>query len=84
MRAAQLREQFDQLANQAIFSALLVFLVVLLFIRKVRAPIVIVGSVFFSVLMSITMLCLFDYTLIVITLAGLTPGTPPRRIPWPP
>ncbi|MEO9887418.1 MAG: efflux RND transporter permease subunit [Balneola sp.] len=68
----ELREQFDQLANQAIFSALLVFLVVLLFIRKVRAPIVIVGSVFFSVLMSITMLFLFDYTLNVITLAGLT------------
>lgn len=68
----ELREQFDQLAYQAIFSALLVFLVVLLFIRKVRAPIVIVGSIFFSVLMSITTLYLFDYTLNVITLAGLT------------
>lgn len=68
----ELREQFDQLANQAIFSALLVFIVVLLFIRKVRAPVVIVGSIFFSVLMSITVLYLLDYTLNVITLAGLT------------
>jgi len=68
----ELREQFAQLANQAIFSALLVFMVVLIFIRKVRAPVVIVGSVFFSVLMSITILFLFDYTLNVITLAGLT------------
>lgn len=68
----ELREQFDQLSNQAIFSALLVFLVVLLFIRKIRAPIVIVGSVFFSILMSIIALYLFDYTLNVITLAGLT------------
>lgn len=68
----ELREQFHQLANQAIFSAILVFLVVLLFIRKVRAPVVIVGSVFFSVLMSITTLFLCDYTLNVITLAGLT------------
>ncbi|MFY0685017.1 MAG: efflux RND transporter permease subunit [Balneola sp.] len=68
----KLREQFDQLANQAIFSALLVFIVVLLFIREVRAPIVIVGSILFSVLLSITILFLFDYTLNVITLAGLT------------
>ncbi len=68
----ELREQFDQLANQAMLSAALVFLVVLIFIRKIRAPFVIVGSVFFSVLMSITVLFLFDYTLNVITLAGLT------------
>ncbi len=68
----ELREQFDQLANQAMISAVLVFLVVLLFIRKIRAPFVIVGSVFFSILMSITALYLFDYTLNVITLAGLT------------
>ncbi|MEP1152314.1 MAG: efflux RND transporter permease subunit [Balneola sp.] len=68
----ELREQFDQLANQAIFSGLLVFIVVLLFIREVRAPIVIVGSILFSVLLSITILFLFDYTLNVITLAGLT------------
>ncbi|WP_040368341.1 efflux RND transporter permease subunit [Balneola vulgaris] len=67
-----LRAQFDELANQAIFSGFLVFLVVLLFIRKLRAPVVIVGSVIFSVLMSITILFLFEYTLNVITLAGLT------------
>lgn len=68
----ELRAQFDQLSVQAMFSALMVFIVVLLFIRKVRAPIVIIGSVLFSVLMSITLLYLFDYTLNVITLAGLT------------
>ncbi len=68
----QLRAQFDQLGNQAMFSALLVFLVVLIFIRKVRAPIVIIGSVVFSVLMSLTILYISNYTLNVITLAGLT------------
>jgi len=68
----ELREQFNQLANQAIFSGLLVFIVVLLFIRKLRAPIVIVGSILFSVLLSISVLFIFDYTLNVITLAGLT------------
>ncbi|MFA5667846.1 MAG: efflux RND transporter permease subunit [Balneolaceae bacterium] len=68
----KLREQFDQLGNQAMFSALLVFLVMLLFIRKIRAPFVIIGSVVFSVLMSITVLYMSNYTLNVITLAGLT------------
>tara|TARA_R110002096_G_scaffold406782_3_gene605150 strand:- start:13951 stop:17106 length:3156 start_codon:yes stop_codon:yes gene_type:complete len=68
----QLRAQFDQLGYQAMFSALLVFLVVLVFIRKIRAPIVIIGSVVFSVLMSLTVLYISNYTLNVITLAGLT------------
>lgn len=68
----RLREQFDELAYQAWLSAFLVFIVVFLFIRKVRAPFVIIGSVLFSVLMSITILLLNNYTLNVITLAGLT------------
>ena len=68
----KLRAQFNELGNQAIFSGLLVFFVVLLFIRKVRAPIVIVGSILFSVLLSITTLFMVNYTLNVITLAGLT------------
>lgn len=68
----ELRNQFDELAMQAILSGVLVFVIVLLFIRQVRAPLVIMGSVLFSVLLSITILNLFNYTLNVITLAGLT------------
>lgn len=68
----RLREQFNELAFQAWLSAFFVFLVVFLFIRKVRAPFVIMGSVLFSVLMSIAILLLNNYTLNVITLAGIT------------
>ncbi len=68
----QLRGQYDQLGEQAMFSAVLIFLVMLLFIRKIRAPFVIMGSVFFSVLMSLIVLYLSGYTLNVITMAGLT------------
>lgn len=68
----QLREQFDQLATQASISGLLVFLVVLFFIRKMRAPLIIVGSVLFSVFLSITVLYINGYTLNMITLAGIT------------
>lgn len=68
----ELRKQFDELAMQAMISGILVFLVVLIFIRKMSAPLVIMGSVLFSILVSLTMLYLFNYTLNVITLAGLT------------
>lgn len=67
-----LRQQFDQLAKQALMSGLLVLIVVFLFVRKVRAPFIIVGSVLFSVFLSITVLYLSGYTLNVITLAGIT------------
>ncbi|RNC79566.1 MAG: efflux RND transporter permease subunit [Balneola sp.] len=68
----ELREQFDELATQAMLSGVLVFVIVLLFIRSLRAPLIIIGSVLFSVLMSIALLLVFNYTLNVITLAGIT------------
>lgn len=67
-----LREQFEQLELQAIISAILVFLVVILYIRKLRAPLIIIGSVIFSVLLSMIVLYLIDYSLNIITLAGIT------------
>lgn len=68
----ELRQQFDDLQVQAIYSAILVFFVVLLFIRTFRAPIVIIGSILFSSLLSVTTLYLVGYSLNVLTLAGLT------------
>ncbi len=68
----ELRQQFDDLKLQAIFSGILVFLVVILFIRKIRAPFVIIGSVAFSVLLSLIVLYLLGYSLNIITLAGIT------------
>ncbi|MEX2574961.1 MAG: efflux RND transporter permease subunit, partial [Balneolaceae bacterium] len=68
----ELREQFDDLQYQSVFSLLLVFAILLLFIRRVRAPFVILGSILFSLLMSISVLFFLDYTMNVLTLAGLT------------
>jgi multidrug efflux pump subunit AcrB len=68
----ELRQQFDDLQLQAIFSGILVFFVVMLFIRKLRAPFVIIGSVAFSVLLSLIVLYLLGYSLNIITLAGIT------------
>jgi hydrophobic/amphiphilic exporter-1 (mainly G- bacteria), HAE1 family len=67
-----LRAQFGDLQYQSAFSLLFVFVILLLFIRRVRAPFVILGSILFSLLMSLSILFFMDYTLNVLTLAGLT------------
>jgi len=67
-----LRRQFGTLQYQALVSIIVVFLVLLLFIRRFRAPFVILGSILFSILCSVAILYFTGYTLNVITLAGLT------------
>lgn len=68
----RLREQYGNLEYQALISLLVVFLVLLVFIRRLRAPFVILGSILFSLLMSVSILYFIGYTLNIITLAGLT------------
>jgi multidrug efflux pump subunit AcrB len=68
----ELREQFGNLQYQAMISLIVVFCVLLLFIRRLRAPFVILGSILFSLLMSVSILYFTGYTLNIITLAGLT------------
>ena len=68
----ELREQFGNLQYQAMISLLVVFGVLLLFIRRLRAPFVILGSIIFSLLMSVAILFTIGYTLNILTLAGLT------------
>lgn len=67
-----LRKQFEDLQYQSFYSLLVVFTILLLFIRRFRAPFVILGSILFSLLMSVSILFFIDYTLNVLTLAGLT------------
>jgi|AntRauTorcE11898_2_1112593.scaffolds.fasta_scaffold02994_3 multidrug efflux pump subunit AcrB len=67
-----LRRQFGDLQYQSFFSLLSVFIILLLFIRRFRAPLVILGSVVFSIMMSVGILFFMNYTLNVLTLAGLT------------
>ena len=68
----ELREQFTDLQYQSVLSLLLVFIILLLFIRRFRAPFVILGSIVLSLLLSLGVLFFMNYTLNVITLAGLT------------
>lgn len=68
----QLRAQFASLQTQALWSVLIVFCIVWLFIRQLRAPFIILGSILFSVLMSVSTLYFLGYSLNILTLAGIT------------
>lgn len=68
----RLRKQLDELQMQSIYSILSVFFVLLIFIRRFRAPFIILGSILFSILISISVLYLTGYTINILTLAGLT------------
>ncbi len=68
----RLRKQLDELQMQSAYSVIAVFLVLLLFIRRFRAPFVILGSIVFSILISITILYMIGVTINILTLAGLT------------
>lgn len=68
----ELREMLTELEYQALISLFSVFLILLIFIRRLRAPFVILGSILFSLMLSVSALYLMDYTMNVITLAGLT------------
>ncbi|MDI6401856.1 efflux RND transporter permease subunit [Balneolaceae bacterium ANBcel3] len=67
-----LREELASLKRQAMISLLCVFLILLVFIQKLRAPLIILGSILFSLLSAVSVLYLIGYSINVITLAGLT------------
>jgi len=68
----ELRNQINSLGQQAWYSLLCVFLVLLLFIHEIRAPLLILSSIALSVLLSIILLYLSGYTLNLYTMAAIT------------
>ncbi|HKJ30187.1 MAG TPA: efflux RND transporter permease subunit, partial [Balneolales bacterium] len=66
------RNQINSLGQQAWYSLLCVFLVLLLFIHEFRAPLLILSSIALSVLLSIILLYLSGYTLNLYTMAAIT------------
>lgn len=67
-----LRKQLAELELQSMVSVLCVFIVLLIFIRRFRAPFIILGSIIFSIMCSLFILLLMGYTINILTLAGLT------------
>jgi hydrophobic/amphiphilic exporter-1 (mainly G- bacteria), HAE1 family len=67
-----LRKQLADLQTDAILSLGAVFLLLLIFIRRVRAPFLILSSIILSLMLGMTSLFLMGISLNVITLAALT------------
>ncbi len=68
----QLKRRLTNLSEQSWFSLGCVFLILLLFIWELRAPLIILSSILFSILLSIAVLYLAGYTLNIFTMAAIT------------
>ena len=67
-----LRQQLDDLQADSMLSLATVFLLLILFIRKFRAPILILTSIILSLMLGITSMYMMGLSLNVITIAALT------------
>lgn len=69
-----IRAQLSDLRLRAVAAAVVIFLVLLLFLRSISAVLVVFATIGFSVLIAVNFLFLGGFTLNVLTLAGLAWG----------
>lgn len=69
-----IRAQFADLRSRALFSAGIVFLVLLLSLRSTRATAIVFAAIAFSILITLNLIYFGGYTLNVLTLLGLAMG----------
>ncbi len=69
-----IREQLTDLRTRALFSALVIFLVLLAFLRSFRSAALIFATIAFSVLIALNLIYFGDLTLNLLTLMGLAMG----------
>ncbi|HSM61883.1 MAG TPA: efflux RND transporter permease subunit [Longimicrobiales bacterium] len=70
----EIREQLTDLRTRALFSAVVIFLVLLLFLRSVRSAALIFATIAFSVLIALNLIYFGGLTLNILTLMGLAMG----------
>jgi len=73
-QSEQIRTELGEISNRAFLCVLVIFLVLLLFLRSLRTPVIILATIFFSVLLTINLFYLAKISLNLITLAGLALG----------
>ncbi|HDP97823.1 MAG TPA: efflux RND transporter permease subunit, partial [bacterium] len=69
-----IRKQLRDLGFRSIFSVLVIFLVLFFFLRKLRMPVIILTTIFFSVLLTMNFFYAAKIGLNLLTLAGLSLG----------
>ncbi len=73
-QSQEIRTALSDLSQRAVFSVLVIFLVLMAFLHTFRAPLVILSTIFFSVLFALNLFYLFKISLNLLTLAGLALG----------
>jgi hydrophobic/amphiphilic exporter-1 (mainly G- bacteria), HAE1 family len=73
-QSKDIRAQLSDLRTRAIASAVIVLLVLLLFLRSIRAAVVVFATVAFSVLITMNIMYFGGFTLNLLTLMGLAMG----------
>lgn len=70
--SVQLKNELSGLHHQSMISVIIIFIVLWIFIRRLRAPIIILLTIVFSTVLALSGLYILGYTINIITLAALT------------
>ncbi|HDL17455.1 MAG TPA: efflux RND transporter permease subunit, partial [Bacteroidetes bacterium] len=73
-QSEDIRKELANLSSRAAFCILVIFLVLLVFLRNFISPAIILSTIFFSVMLTINFFYLADISLNLLTLAGLALG----------
>ncbi|MFC1726578.1 efflux RND transporter permease subunit [candidate division KSB1 bacterium] len=72
--SVKIRTELNTLSFRAVFSIIVIFIILFIFIRNVRVPLIILSTIFFSELLALTFFYWAGIGLNLITLAGLALG----------
>ncbi|MCI0514815.1 efflux RND transporter permease subunit [candidate division KSB1 bacterium] len=73
-QSEKIRQELQALTERAFFSILIIFLVLLIFLRSIKTAVIILSNIFFAVLITLNFFYFADIGLNLITLAGLALG----------
>jgi len=73
-QSREIRSELSSLSRRAVYAIAVIFLVLLAFLSTLRAPVIILSTIFFSVLLAFNGFVLAGMSLNLLTLAGLALG----------
>ncbi len=71
-KSESIRKDINKISNRSIFSIIFIFIVLIVTLRNIRAPIIVISSILFSVLLTFIAMYFLNLSINIITLAGLT------------
>ncbi len=71
-KSQNIRKDINKITNRSIYSLIFIFIVLVATLHTIRAPVVVISSILFSVLLTFIVMSLLKLSINIITLAGLT------------